>query len=75
MNLFPFKLLKIIFFCCLYNKLYGSEGELFNRFDKLNKQGTIEQNFGNENKDNKNNIINVEDIDNSEKGSSDALQK
>ena len=59
-------------FCGIPNNLNGSEVELFNGFDKLNEQGIIEQNFTIEDKDNKNNIINIEVSDDSEMGSSDA---
>ena len=50
----------------------GSEDELFNGFDKLNEKGIIEQNFTIEDKDDENNIINIEVSDDSEMGSSDA---
>ena len=51
------------------NNLDGSEDELFNGFDKLNEQGIIEQNFTIEDKDDENNIINIEASDDSEMGS------
>ena len=59
-------------FCGISNNLDGSEDELFNGFDKLNEQGIIEQNFTIEDKDDENNIINIEVSDDSEMGSSDA---
>ena len=66
-------MLKIhLFFCSISNKLDGSEDELFNGFDKLNEQGIIEQNFTIEDKDDENNIINIDINDESEMGSSDA---
>ena len=54
-------------FCGISNKLDGSEDEdeLFNGFDKLNEQSIIEQNFTTEDKDDENNIINVEVSDDS----------
>ena len=58
-------------FCGISNILDGSEDELFNGFDKLNEQGIIEQNFTTGDKDDENNIINVEVSDDSEMGSSD----
>lgn len=54
------------------NNLDGSEDELFNGSDKSNEQGTTEQNFTIEDKDDENNIINIEVNDDSEIGSSDA---
>ena len=59
-------------FCGISNNLDGSEDELFKWFDKLNEQGIIEQNFTIEDKDDENNIINIEVSDDSEMGSSDA---
>ena len=59
-------------FCGISNNLDGSEDELFNGFDKLNEKGIIEQNFTIEDKDDENNIINIEVSDDSEMGSSNA---
>ena len=54
------------------NNLDGSEDELFNWFDKLNEQGIIEQNFTIEDKDDENNIINIEVSGDFDMGISDA---
>lgn len=51
------KLLKNRLFFRISYKLDGSENILFKRFDKLNEQGLIEQDFSNEEMDNENNII------------------
>ena len=53
------------------NKLDGSEDEEFNGFEKINDIGFIEDDFTENDKEDNNNIIDINSSEDSEEGSSD----